>query len=80
LQRFFFLAAFFFLRRFVVSGTCEHLAMLVLFETAAGFALFKVKDGKVKSEDLSALFATADAAKNTVSGDVVLGRWMSGTG
>lgn len=40
--------------------------MLVLFETAAGFALFKVLDeGKLKSpDDLANEFSTADKASN----------------
>lgn len=42
--------------------------MLVLFETAAGFALFKVLDeGKLKNPDnLAAEFTTADKAANVV--------------
>lgn len=42
--------------------------MLVLFETAAGYCLFKVlDDGKVKSgDDLSELFATPDKANEMV--------------
>ncbi len=42
-------------------------AMLVLFETAAGYALFKAKESKLKGEDLSSLFATPEAAGNVVS-------------
>jgi len=41
--------------------------MLVLFETPAGYALFKVKDSKMKNEDLSALFATPEQANDVVS-------------
>ena len=40
--------------------------MLVLFETAAGFALFKAKDGKLRDEDMSSLFATPELAADMV--------------
>ena len=40
--------------------------MLVLFETAAGYALFKAKEGKLKNEDLSSLFATPELAAGMV--------------
>jgi hypothetical protein len=40
--------------------------MLVLFETPAGYALFKAKDGKLKDEDMSALFKTPELASSMV--------------
>lgn len=40
--------------------------MLVLFETPAGYALFKAKDGKLKDEDMSALFKTPELASGIV--------------
>ena len=40
--------------------------MLVLFETAAGYALFKAKDAKLKNEDMSDLFKTPELASSIV--------------
>ncbi len=40
--------------------------MLVLFETPAGYALFKAKDGKLKDEDMSSLFKTPELASGMV--------------
>ena len=40
--------------------------MLVLFETPAGYALFKAKDGRLGSEDLHAAFATPELASEAV--------------
>ena len=38
--------------------------MLILFETAAGYALFKASDGKVENvEDLHKHFQTGEAAQ-----------------
>lgn len=38
--------------------------MLVLFETPAGFALFKVLDeGKLKETDLASVFANVESAQ-----------------
>jgi hypothetical protein len=39
-----------------------HLAMLVLFETALGFCLFKFNEGKFSSEDLWKEFETPERA------------------
>ena len=46
--------------------------MLVLFETPAGYALFKVKDGKLKSGDMSDIFKTPESANSMVR----LFRWF----
>lgn len=38
--------------------------MLVLFESAVGLALFKVKDGKLDEKDLYKQFDTEEGANN----------------
>jgi hypothetical protein len=38
--------------------------MLVLFESAVGLALFKVKDGKLEDKDLHKQFDTEEGANN----------------
>lgn len=40
--------------------------MLVLFETASGYALFKLKDGKVKDSNYSDLFDTSEKANKAI--------------
>jgi nucleolar protein 58 len=38
--------------------------MLVLFESAVGLALFKVKDGKLEDKDIHKQFETEEGANN----------------
>ena len=53
--------------------------MLVLFETPAGYALFKLAKGaKLKDADMSDLFATPEAANNMVRSPTAVAREKRG--